>query len=1848
MTVAAAPTPPESRTDISDGRKLVGRNFPINFPILDGELKVSIITADDVEHPIDTGWSFVAVEPSPRPAIPEATVVGNVVFFTEPVIEGTPSILQIKRDTRVSQNFKLGPNSRLQGPELNEQLDRDTLSTQDNKFEVGRALKMRTRRGADAELGDPPGAGYVPTSQADRSVKWQLGGSTQTSGGGNGADTDAVQQLIDAHATTERNERTAAINTESNARIAGDTTLDNKIDTEIASVRSLLPELPLLSTVEVDPPVIVTGDAFSLRVLVHLNTGVTASQALISSVALSRDGINFTNFGAGTGQITRDKQLLTATFSEADLASFASNENFDFATEGSIWVRTTVTTRTPQPRYVQEQENIQILSVVSQGAANADLTTVNRRLATLEATDKTQTEDIGTNTAAIAENTTQIATNTRGLTANEEATSNAQDTADIARTDATTALTRANTAVTTANSFAGRITAASNLANEARSDARDAVGLANRADATATALSGEVQANKDAIEELPDTFVESITVDNALTASASTGAITLGTKDATQSVRGATIFASDAQIAQATQGNDVGQFVAVNPDQVRAIAGTQGGGSGSGQLQGLGVIPVWRVATTRPSTPSATSYSLTNDTFVDLTEGWSRTQPVPANIAAGLDIFQANFILKADGTISPQAPYRLRGVQGPAGEQGEQGPAGAQGPAGRDGLPGVQGPQGVQGETGSTGPQGPRGPQGDTGATGPTGPAGADGRDGAQGAEGPAGPAGAAGPAGRDGNPGVAGPRGDTGPQGPKGDDGDPGPRGPAGPSGQLSGVPYLSPVVANESTAASLAAGNSSLGALIGTGGTIAGGSSASLAFGNQNTANEFYRVIGDSKSIRMLAAGVPTMLDLSVGITFGGTHDILTATVKRVSDGEVLGEADEISANTTTFTRDIRFGFLIEPQEANTEIEIELSAQDDPITITEAHLSLVPFAGSKGDEGSPGGVGPTGPRGLQGPEGEQGPTGAAGPRGATGPAGAQGLQGDRGPQGQEGPRGEQGETGPEGPASTVAGPQGPQGVQGPRGETGAAGPRGLQGIQGPAGVAANSVAIGPEAGVNLNIGTTLTATGITPSATDLRSEWMLVSFGHATTTTAPGTEDWRWIRIADWQALAVTTAGASVTRQNTLAVGVVHGTGGLNTIIYVARTATNEILLAESGGRFPHDAYPFRVRRFALVEGRDGADGQDGADGERGPQGLQGPAGARGADGAQGPQGPAGPAGARGADGATGPEGPRGLQGPAGSAGQDGAQGPQGPKGDKGDQGEPGESGAAEVTILTGRINLNDLDTGTFSLWRWRGDQGLPANQALNPPTAEQGYVHRDDHLIRWMGANNGDGIQTMWQVDASSGGESPPIQFERSKDGGRWSTWRKVAYSDEIEAVQGPPGERGPQGIQGIQGEQGEQGPTGPAGPQGVAGAQGPQGIRGLTGTTGPRGADGNEGPEGVGQFRLYNVRTKNTSPPNIPTGTGYSTSSGTLSVSFTDSRNGWRNVIPTFSNVTHDLWAADVQVSFRGSSPTVSVLGIRNTTGATGSQGVAGAQGPRGQAGATGATGSRGPQGIQGIQGPTGQRGATGATGAQGPAGPPGTGFSGVVLGSVSSSSPGATLNSTSITLPTSGLLGIHVTDNGGSPWAEMTLVPVSAIRALTAASAGSSASISQSNFAHVATISSRLLRFGRTSNNQLLWAATSTTTSIAFTVISFATTITGDAGTPGSGGDGGSGNGNGNGGGTPTTTTTLYDRTWSPLTQQAEDTNVDPSSYTSFTISFSGTGNNVSASRTITVREWRALSTSTEGRPISSGILVSGTSSIANRFRTFNVGRDSGNSILIASAAFSDLHFGLRVRITGTR
>ena len=133
----------------------------------------------------------------------------------------------------------------------------------------------------------------------------------------------------------------------------------------------------------------------------------------------------------------------------------------------------------------------------------------------------------------------------------------------------------------------------------------------------------------------------------------------------------------------------------------------------------------------------------------------------------------------------------------------------------------------------------------------------------------------------------------------------------------------------------------------------------------------------------------------------------------------------------------------------------------------------------GTQGTGGLQGTVGLQGTIGLQGTTGIQGSTGLQGTTGSQGIIGSQGLQGTQGLQGfgfaqSQGTTGTQGIQGPQG-TTGIQGVQGIQGRLGLQGQLGFTGAQGIQGIQGLQGIQGN---LGSGLLVGINARTTTTYT--------------------------------------------------------------------------------------------------------------------------------------------------------------------------------------------------------------------------------------------------------------------------------------------------------------------------------------------------------------------------------------------------------------------------------------------------------------------------------------------------------------------------------------------------------------------------------------------------------------------------------------------------------------------------------------------------------------------------------------------------------------------------------------------------
>lgn len=201
-----------------------------------------------------------------------------------------------------------------------------------------------------------------------------------------------------------------------------------------------------------------------------------------------------------------------------------------------------------------------------------------------------------------------------------------------------------------------------------------------------------------------------------------------------------------------------------------------------------------------------------------------------------------------------------------------------------------------------------------------------------------------------------------------------------------------------------------------------------------------------------------------------------------------------------------------------------------------------------------------------------------------------------------------------------------------------------------------------------------------------------------------------------------------------------------------------------------------------------------------------------------------------------------------------------------------------------------------------------------------------------------------------------------------------------ADEPAAV-GTPGQPGERGAPGSAGEQGSPGVSGKQGEQGTPGVTGERGPAGPSGSSGTKGDTGAEGTQGV---------------PGAP--------------------------------------------GLMGPVGPIGPIGVRGIAGAIG---PVGPEGPAGSAGAKGEKGNKGDAGADGAKGDTGPKGDTGVAGAKGDTGPEGpagpAGASAVVSYSVftarpllaqgtaavqftdevSSPTPAASNDGSTITLPESG-------------------------------------------------------------------------------------------------------------------------------------------------------------------------------------------------------------------------------------
>ena len=129
-----------------------------------------------------------------------------------------------------------------------------------------------------------------------------------------------------------------------------------------------------------------------------------------------------------------------------------------------------------------------------------------------------------------------------------------------------------------------------------------------------------------------------------------------------------------------------------------------------------------------PATPTATAYNPTNNTFTNLTSGWSTDYP--AFDEATQDVYESFVTFdpaKPNITLIFAQPFEVGAEVGPAGPRGNDGARGPQGEQGPRGNDGAQGPQGERGPMGLQGLQGPQGIQGEVGPQGPPGTGGGEG-----------------------------------------------------------------------------------------------------------------------------------------------------------------------------------------------------------------------------------------------------------------------------------------------------------------------------------------------------------------------------------------------------------------------------------------------------------------------------------------------------------------------------------------------------------------------------------------------------------------------------------------------------------------------------------------------------------------------------------------------------------------------------------------------------------------------------------------------------------------------------------------------------------------------------------------------------------------------------------------------------------------------------------------------------------------------------------------------------------------------------------------------------------------
>jgi collagen type VII alpha len=523
------------------------------------------------------------------------------------------------------------------------------------------------------------------------------------------------------------------------------------------------------------------------------------------------------------------------------------------------------------------------------------------------------------------------------------------------------------------------------------------------------------------------------------------------------------------------------------------------------------------------------------------------------------------------------------------------------------GVGGSQGPAGPTGATGATGATGPSGTTGATGATGLQGQAGVAGATGAAGTNaggfnflnafnastsyaiddvatfngstyvaivastGPANPTpdtnpsawslmAQAGTAGAAGATGSTGPGGTTGATGLTGTTGATGVTGALGPQGLIGVTGATGTAGATGATGATGTAG--ATGATGATGTT--GPAGATGVTGSTGPT-------GATGTTGLTGASGPLGPQGVIGIT--GAQGLTGAAGTNGSGFNFLNAFDASASyavdNVVTFSGSSYVAIAASAGPSNPTPDTNPSA-----------WSVMAQAGAVGTAGATGSIGPAGATGATGPAGATGTTGATGALGPQGVIGVTGAAGTVGATGSTGPTGATGVTGSTGATGTT-------------GATGALGPQGVIGVTGAQGTAGAAGANG--SGFNfLNAFNATTSYAVDDVATFNGSTYVAIVANAGPSNPTPDTNPSAWSVMA--QAGAVGTAGATGSTGATGTTGTTGATGAIGP----------QGLIGVTG-----------------AQGTAGATGSTGATGAIGPQGVIGLTGAQGTTGAAGTNG-------------------------------------------------------------------------------------------------------------------------------------------------------------------------------------------------------------------------------------------------------------------------------------------------------------------------------------------------------------------------------------------------------------------------------------------------------------------------------------------------------------------------------------------------------------------------------------------------------------------------------------------------